>query len=340
LTTVGWIGVDEQCWRQAGQRVRPLCLAAQVEPRGSSRRLQRAMTDFGADEAFAVAAAKLREHYGLPVAVTRVQRVCEHHAHRLAGAVGEPTRTLAPTGPAAIVAEADGTMIPVVDLPPPAPGLDRRRQRQVRWQEMRLVAARAQGRVRTHYAAGFDTPAQTGVRWTQVVRQAGWSARTFVHGVGDGAEWIAQQFQQHFGRHGHYTLDLFHVCDYLAAAAPDPTASAAFVATHRQALRDGQAPAVIAALAQRCEPPEQAEELAPVRQAHRYLNRRLDQLDYPAALARQLPIGSGLIESGNRHVLHGRLKKAGAWWLPANAHAMAQLRTCRANGLWDSLWAN
>jgi hypothetical protein len=28
-----------------------------------------------------------------------------------------------------------------------------------------------------------------------------------------------------------------------------------------------------------------------------------------------LPIGSGMIESGHRHVLHARLKKAGAAWL-------------------------
>ena len=320
--------------------MRPLCVAAQVAPRGSSRRLQRAATDFGADEAFAAAAGKLREHYGLEIAVTRIRKICEHHAQRLAAAVSEPARTLAPCGPAAIVAEADGTMIPVVDTPAPAPGLDRRRHRAVRWQEMRLVAARAHGQIATHYAAGFDEPATAGVRWTQVVRQAGWSAQTFVHGVGDGAEWIADQFQHHFGRHGRYTLDLFHVCDYLAAAAPIPAASAEFVASHRQHLREGRTEQVIAALAARREPPDQPDELAPVRQAHRYLSRRRDQLDYPAALARDLPVGSGLVESSNRHVLQARLKKAGAWWTPSNAHAMAQLRVCRANGDWDQLWAN
>ena len=37
--------------------------------------------------------------------------------------------------------------------------------------------------------------------------------------------------------------------------------------------------------------------------AYRYLNNRRDCLDYKSALKNDLPIGSGLIESGHRHVL-------------------------------------
>jgi hypothetical protein len=70
---------------------------------------------------------------------------------------------------------------------------------------------------------------------------------------------------------------------------------------------------------------------APVRQSHRYLENRKECLDYPGALALGLPIGSGMIESGHRHVLHGRLKKAGAAWLPDHADQLANLRVLRAN---------
>ncbi len=52
----------------------------------------------------------------------------------------------------------------------------------------------------------------------------------------------------------------------------------------------------------------------------------------------ELPIGSGLIESGHRHVLQARLKKAGAAWLVENADEIANLRVLRANGDWLSLW--
>ncbi len=71
--------------------------------------------------------------------------------------------------------------------------------------------------------------------------------------------------------------------------------------------------------------------------AHRYLSNRTDCLDYPRALRLGLPIGSGLIESGHKHVLQARLKKGGAW-LTSNAELLANLRVLRANRQWLSLW--
>jgi hypothetical protein len=76
---------------------------------------------------------------------------------------------------------------------------------------------------------------------------------------------------------------------------------------------------VIASLAPHLEPVDTPEEQAPVRNGHRYLTNRTDCLDYPRALELGLPIGSGMIESGHRHVLHARLKKAGTAWLSGKA---------------------
>ena len=53
---------------------------------------------------------------------------------------------------------------------------------------------------------------------------------------------------------------------------------------------------------------------------------------------RGLPIGSGMIESGHRHVLQARLKKAGAAWLVSSADQIAHLRVLRANQQWQSFW--
>jgi hypothetical protein len=103
-------------------------------------------------------------------------------------------------------------------------------------------------------------------------------------------------------------------------------------------LKRGARDKVLAALEPFEEPPQVSEEQAPVRAALRYLRARLEWLDYPAAIARELPIGSGLIESGHKHVLQARLKKAGTAWLAANADAMAQLRVLRANHQWEDLW--
>ncbi len=96
--------------------------------------------------------------------------------------------------------------------------------------------------------------------------------------------------------------------------------------------------AVLEALEPSLEPATVTDESAPVRAAHRYLANRLEALDYPAALAQELPIGSGLIESGHKHVLHARLKGPGTAWLPAHADAIAQLRVLRSNQLWNDFW--
>ena len=95
---------------------------------------------------------------------------------------------------------------------------------------------------------------------------------------------------------------------------------------------------MIAALEPHLELPSTADAEAPVRNGYRYLHNRLDCLDYPRALALGLPIGSGMIESGHRHVLHARLKQAGTAWLPDHADQIAHLRVLRANHPWSSLW--
>ena len=75
-----------------------------------------------------------------------------------------------------------------------------------------------------------------------------------------------------------------------------------------------------------------------MRQCWRYLNNRQDQLDYPGAIDKALPIGSGEIESAHRYVIQRRLKLPGAWWTAANASSMLALRLNRANGEWQSYW--
>jgi hypothetical protein len=95
---------------------------------------------------------------------------------------------------------------------------------------------------------------------------------------------------------------------------------------------------VIEALEPHLEPEGTTDEESPVRNGYRYLNNRLDCLDYPRALALGLPIGSGMIESGNRQVLQARLKQAGTAWLPDHADQIAHLRVLKANRQWEALW--
>ena len=95
---------------------------------------------------------------------------------------------------------------------------------------------------------------------------------------------------------------------------------------------------MIRELREKIEPEALAEEEAPVRAALRYLENRKDYLHYQEALERGLPIGSGTLESGHKHVLQARLKKPGAAWIAENLESMARLRCAKLNERWNSYW--
>ena len=79
---------------------------------------------------------------------------------------------------------------------------------------------------------------------------------------------------------------------------------------------------------------------APVRACFRYISNHSNCLDYKGALAANLPIGSGEIESAHRYVFQKRLKIAGGWWKMENLKKMMALRVLRANRGWEDYWSN
>lgn len=331
--------VRERIWCSPTQSyLRPLPKRLGVTPRGRSRRLERVLTDFGCEHSFTRAAQSVLEHYGFEIGASAVRTATLTHARRaqeqLQEQYQEPFRVLPTVGEAHVIAEADGTMICTVE---PGP---RKGKRPRHWKEMRLVAAQAKDSSTTIYGATFGTVEDTGRRWGHCARQAGWGLNSQIHSLGDGAEWIQLRSQEVFQKQGVFLCDFFHVSEYLGAAAPSCRSSQpdAWRRTQQQRLRRGAVQKVIQALEPHLEADSIADEHAPVRNGHRYLNNRLDCLDYPRALALGLPIGSGMIESGHRHVLQARLKKAGTAWLPIHADQIAHLRVLRANRQWQSFW--
>lgn len=271
----GLVEVNERIWRtQEVSYHRPFSKRIGVSYHSVSKKLSRAMADFGADESFAKAAGKIREHYGF---------------------------------------------------------------------EIRLAVAQKQGSAETFYAASFDSVSEFGTQWGHVAKQAGRCLNSPVHCVGDGANWIVKQSEEAFGDSGSFLCDFFHVSEYLADASHSCRLDkpASWRRTQQKRFKTAHNKKVIKELEQKLEPHDIPDEEAPVRRAFRYLNNRSSQLNYKEALDKNLPIGSGIVESGHKHVIQGRLKLAGSAWLKENASAMSQLRVLRSsNGRWDSFWKN
>ena len=118
------------------------------------------------------------------------------------------------------IGEIDGSMVPIVTIGTEAG--DKRKHKTLQWQEARLVLVHAQGSVTPKFAATFGgSVEESGQALLSCAVAAGFGTNTQVHGVGDGAVWIAEQFAATFGPQASYLVDFYHVCDYLAEAAPN-----------------------------------------------------------------------------------------------------------------------
>ena len=317
-----------------GPRLRPFCQATGLQPRAMSRALQRALTDFGAEESFARAAARVQEHYGIEVGASRVRACTLKHGRSILKVAEKMQLPAAP----AIITQIDGSLIPVVENASEAE--DRRKKKKLFWREVRLCSARPVGKARSLYGATLGSLEVSAGLWRETAQRAGLTERTHVHGVGDGAPWIAEKFKENFPN-GCYLLDFYHVSEYLAQAAlaiGGEKKARPWLRRQQGRLLQNQWRKVLRALRDHVEQPTTDAEATPVRNAYRYISERSEQLDYQTATRNAYPIGSGEIESGHRHVVQQRLKLPGAWWSETNAQRMLNLRTARSNGLWTHYW--
>lgn len=100
--------------------------------------LQRVITDFGADVPFGQIPKKLLEHHGCTVPISSAQSITQKHAQKVFGAQKLDTEIPVGKGVACLIAEMDGTMIPLVETTASGDGtekIDRRKTRKISWGE-------------------------------------------------------------------------------------------------------------------------------------------------------------------------------------------------------------
>ncbi|HSO75399.1 MAG TPA: ISKra4 family transposase, partial [Blastocatellia bacterium] len=154
-----------------------------------------------------------------------------------------------------------------------------------------------------------------------------------------------------FADRAKFLVDFYHVSEYLSAASEllGESKKALWFRQQQRRLKANQTREVIkeltkleeiekAKLANATNRTSITKEEQPASACRRYLENRLEYLDYKTALKSGLPISSGETESGHRWVIQVRLKKAGAWWKTDNAERMLKLRTMRASGEWATYW--
>lgn len=329
------------------QTVRPFSSSAKVACRSYSLNLQKAIVDLGADVSFQEAKKKVKEHYNLDLPLSSIQSIVENHAKNIFDFVEQDTSKRTGGNAKQLIAELDGSMVPVVDTESLPNECDARRKRCTRWQEARLCFVRGADKTTPIFYGTFGDVERAGSLLYRAALRCGLGSKTKIHGLGDGAKWIEAQMKRVFLSQVKYLVDFYHVSEYLSAAAEHSWTSEKEIwrRESQELLRQSKVEEVLKRIRRRL-PLDWKEEKAgneeaketPPEICYRYINNRKSSLDYKSALENGLPIGSGEIESGHRHVIQKRLKIAGAWWKPANAENMLSLRVLRANNDWEDYW--
>ncbi len=330
---------------------RPFKRLSGIECRSKSRALQRVLTDFGAEKSFGQASEQLWEHYGLRVQRDGVRRVVEGQAQRAERVIarrhqeaikGYENRRTQWSGEEVLIAESDGSFARTRKLELSGGKTQKRglekKTRQTQWKEVRLSVVERPEREERLYGALMGKPHQVGEQLFALALLMGWGEQTHVHAVSDGAPWIAQQIAEVFPNH-RFVLDRYHLLEYLHAGAcglPGEHALSAqdWMESQLSLIDEGKVDKVIT----ECRALSPNDSGHPLMELARYLDNRLDQLDYTGAQQCGLPIGSGVVEAGHRHVIQARMKLPGTWWNEQTVNPMIALRTLRANGWWNDFW--
>jgi hypothetical protein len=159
----------------------------------------------------------------------------------------------------------------------------------------------------------------------------------------DGSTWL-QSFTDYHVPQAKRILDFSHAAGYVADAGKavwgEGTASFDqwFQRTRRQ-LKQKPPKHTLNELYLLLPKAESDEASATIDQSIHYLEKRLQQIDYPYFRARGMPIGSGSVESAHKVVVHSRLKQAGMRWADAHVDPMLALRNLVCNGRWQAGWS-
>lgn len=338
-TTLGDVSMNEHTFIINGKLVRPFSDNANVTCRSYSPLLQRRITDFGSDVSFGKAVEKMSEHYGLIVPESSIRLITQKHGENLLDISQDSSLDNDAEGVQKAVVQTDGCMIPKVEFTPTEDEQDLRKTRTVAWKEVRLSLSYVPGMIKPVFEATSGSPEDVGQQLLSCANQVGYGQKTQIHGVGDGARWIAEQVENVFGNNGNYLIDFYHLCEYFHPAAEACSDKADhWYKQIKQWMLDGKVNDVLQALLPHIESPDIKDKQAPVRKCFRYIKNRPGQFNYPLAIEKGLPIGSGKIESANGYVIQARMKISGAWWKVENMNKMLALLTCKQNGKWGEYW--
>jgi len=329
-----------------GQRFFPLDRALGLLPGAYTPQVQEAITRLGSRMSYGEAREELARLWKVKISTGSLRQVTLRHGIVADRLIQEQVAQLEATSPEPtaqpeqLVMCVDGAMVQVTSG---------------EWREVKTMAL---GEFKPYWDAkerqvvtqtthlSYFSRADTAENFSRLAlaewqRRGGDNAHTVV-AVQDGAAWIQGVIDTHCPQ-ATRIIDFAHAQGYLAVvgrAIYGPETDAFRQWYGRMSRQLGHQPPQRTVgelrLLQRQHPDHlQATE---IEAAIRYLETRLPMIDYPHFRRQQLPIGSGIVESGHKVVMQKRMKQAGMRWSESSLNPMLALRTALCNQIWNQTW--
>ena len=160
--------------------------------------------------------------------------------------------------------------------------------------------------------------------------------------IGDGAEWIWNNADQHFPG-AIQIVDFCHTREHLWTVAHlihpgDVARQKQWMMRHQPKLDEGKIEKLVRFL--RTIDPSNPALAKAIRVEAAYFERNADRMRYPEFRRQHLFVGSGVIEAACKTVIGARLKQSGMFWTVDNANAIIALRCCQLNNRMENYWEN
>lgn len=228
----------------------------------------------------------------------------------------------------------DGVMIP--GLPDP-------QEHRISWHEVKLaVVWDPRGIEPSFYVADTEDCDKFGQRLWSEFEARGMNGNCLLQALGDGAPWIWNLADMHFPG-VKQLLDFYHAAEHLhqtAFALWSEGIADTWWRRRLDQLKNGDRGNFFAALKLIAKRHETKDPEVSPKHLLAYFEENRSRLDYPKALRQKLPIGSGIVESGTRHIVQQRLKQSGMRWSLPGAQAVLNLRTRHRSGQFEQYWEN
>jgi hypothetical protein len=330
-----------------------------IEGTSRSPGVQRQVARMGAKEPFREVARDMEALADVRIARKDAERVSEKTGEAIEQWLEKERRDLRfqepppPETPKTIdtlYVEFDGTGVPMVP-----PEIEGRRGKQkdgsAKTREAKLGCVFTQttfdqeGRpIRDHgsttFVGAIEPVAQFGWRvWTEARRRGVFNAKRVVC-LGDGAEWVKNTAQTHFGQ-AQFIVDFYHAKEHVGELCRQLfDTDQRQIERHRDRWVELLAEGDIEALTTQAQAflPKDPNTKKDARTQIAYFEKNKDYMRYAKFKQQGLFIGSGVIEAGCKTVIGQRLKQSAMEWTVRGANAIIALRCAELSNRTEEYW--